>query len=593
LNLKRKSPAPLGTRTILRLSRPGLPAALLAFLLLLVACAPTQPAEVALEKSRTSPIASGTTNTSPPPSQPAANTGCSAAVVTPEDALCYLATADPSQVQRINDETVVLLADPQSIAGWAGAAIIYHIPTSSTLVLDQFGDGDPQASTFSSRAGLAALSEVAGNTELMASLKQQLQLKWPSAPASEPEIRLGTAWQDGPTTVFFIAVAGLEATDERFYCPGQTWIIGDDTVEILSDCMAREAGAPVNHFLFEAKTIKGNRERPVQVALDGAPSNVVPVREGPVAQETLIYQAALQQIAHRPLILHEETVPGFDNEPAQLVEAMDPALLQNYLAENKTPYSLRFLFQGSSAYFVTPDAAIARDYGYPPDSEPQQACTQFRRDYPGLGGIATLSRIGLSDSGAQALVHVLYECGPDDRLANYYTLAKSGGGWQVTESFAAAANPAVLTPEMAYVNKASGCGDIFVYKSNREKSEFVKVSIETRALPLSREPVTLDLAAQPEIVGAWIDVYVDSVEKLGENPYCNDTGPTAEPWSVWQAVSGTVTVSAPAGVQTEPCAGEPYQVNLLLEDVVFSLGEEAVLMPALSFEDVTVGWCAG
>ncbi len=495
-------------------------------------------------------------------------------------------------MQRINDETVVLLADPQSIAGWAGAAIIYHIPTSSTLVLDQFGDGDPQASTFSSRAGLAALSEVAGNTELMAGLKQQLQLKWQSAPASDPVIRLGTAWQDGPTTVFFIAVAGLEATDERFYCPGQTWTIDDDTVEILSDCMAYEAGAPVNHFLFESKTIKGSSERPVQVALDGVPSNVVLVREGMVAQETLIYQAALQQIAHRPIVLREKTAPGFDEEPAQLVDAVDPALFQNYEAVNKTPFSLRFLFHGSNAYFVTPDAAIARDYGYPPDGEPQQACAQFSRDYPGLGGIATLSRIGLSESGSQALVHVLYECGPDDRLANYYILAKSGDGWQVTESFATA-NPAVLIPEMAYVNKARGCGDIFVYKSNPAKSEFVKVSIETRALRLSREPVTLELASQPGTVSAWIDVYEDSVEKLGENPYCNDTGPTAEPRSVWQAVSGTVTVSAPAGGQTEPCAGEPYQVNVSLEDVVFALGAEAVHMPALSFKDVTVGWCAG
>ena len=50
--------------------------------------------------------------------------------------------------------------------------------------------------------------------------------------------------------------------------------------------------------------------------------------------------------------------------------------------------------------------------------------------------------------------------------------------------------------------------------------------INARELTLSDKPLTFDLAAHPETIAAWIDVYVDSVEKLGENPYCNDVGPT-------------------------------------------------------------------
>ena len=98
--------------------------------------------------------------------------GCSEGgpgIFTPEDVHCYLGQTDPAQVQRIDEETVVLLAEPESIADWGGAAIIYHIPTNSTLVLDQFGDADPRASIFNNHAGLAALSELGNNPELMAS----------------------------------------------------------------------------------------------------------------------------------------------------------------------------------------------------------------------------------------------------------------------------------------------------------------------------------------------------------------------------------------------------------------------------------------
>jgi len=537
---------------------------------------------------------------SPPPTNQAPEattvaTGCVAGgpgVFTPEDVRCYLASDDSAPVQMIDKETVVLLADPQSIADWAGAAIIYHIPTLSMLVLDRFGDVDPQASIFSSRAGMAAINELANDPELMTGLKQQMQLKWQTTPSNEPEIRLGTAWQDGPTTIFLVSVAGLEATDDRFYCPSETWTIGNNTVEIVAECMAHESGMPVSHFFFAPQSIKGGSEQPVQVALDGVPSNVVLVREGGVSQETVVYRAVLQHLTNRPVIVRGETAPGFDDTADWLATAVAPAILQNYLESNKAPFSLLFLFHGSNAYFVHPSAAIARDYLL--SSDPQTACEQFRSEYPGLGGVVTLSRIGYSDDGAQALVHVLHECGPGDLRAAYLTLARTGEAWQVTEETAAATALPTLTPEMDYVGRSSGCGDIFVYRSNRTRSEYVKIYIDAKALDLSIEPVTLDLAAHPEATGAWIDVYADSMVKLlGEQPYCNDVGPTSEPQSVWKAVSGTVTVTASAGAHAEPCAGEPYQATVLIEDAVFALGGETVRLPSLISDDVTVGWCPG
>ena len=386
---------------------------------------------------------SGALTPSPPANQPPEATtivtGCSAGgpgVFTPEDVRCYLANENPAQVQNLDEETVIVLAEPQSIADWAGVAIIYHIPTLSTLALDRFGDIDPEASIFSSRAGMAALNELANDPELMAGLKQQMQLMWKTTPSNEPEVRLSTAWQDGPTTIFLVAVAGLAAVDDRFYCPSQTWTIGDSTTEIVADCIAHEEGTPVSHFFFMPQQIKGSSERPVQVALNGVPSNVVLVREGEVTQETTVYRSALQYLTNRPLVVRGETAPGFDDSADRLALAVDPAILQDYLAANKTPFSLLFLFQDSNAYFVQPSAAIARDYL--PVGEPQPACEQFRSEYPRLGGVVTLSRIGTNDDGTQALVHLLYECGPADRSAAYLTLTRSGQAWQVTEEIAAA-----------------------------------------------------------------------------------------------------------------------------------------------------------
>lgn len=77
------------------------------------------------------------------------------------------------------------------------------------------------------------------------------------------------------------------------------------------------------------------------------------------------------------------------------------------------------------------------------------ACEQFRNDYPGLGGVVTLSRIGYSDDGRQALIHMPHECGSANRQAAYYNLSETKNGWQVTNSIAAATNFITLIPEMS------------------------------------------------------------------------------------------------------------------------------------------------
>jgi hypothetical protein len=146
---------------------------------------------------------------------------------------------------------------------------------------------------------------------------------------------------------------------------------------------------------------------------------------------------------------------------------------------------------------------------------------------------------------------------------------------------------------MAYDSRLGGCGDLFIYRSNRNESEYITVYIDARAIELSTEEVTLDLAEHPEAIRIVIDVYPDSIRKLGENPYCNDVAPWAEPYSVWQAVSGFVTVSADSSPDIEPCQGEVYRVTVTLEDIVFTLEGETVELASLQFFEVPVGWCAG
>jgi hypothetical protein len=52
-------------------------------------------------------------------------------------------------------------------------------------------------------------------------------------------------------------------------------------------------------------------------------------------------------------------------------------------------------------------------------------------------------------------------------------------------------------------------------------------------------------------------------------------------------------VSITAESIPEPCEGESYEATVLLEQVTFALGQETVLLPSLTIEDVRVGWCAG
>ncbi len=528
-------------------------------------------------------------------SPPKNATGCAEGgngVFSSEDVRCYLDSLTDDPAQRINDQTLILFAEPEAISDWAGAAILFHEPSESILVLDPSGIPLPQSSYFTHQAGLAELAEIVTDPKEMAGIRQKLSNIWGALEPGDLEIRLGVAWQNGSSTIFIVAVAGLAPEDGRFYCPVQTWMIGDMQEEIVTECVESAAGTPVNRVFFEEKTIEEARSIPVTVALDGVLSNEVYVRNGDYSVEYRVYAAALEHLARRPLIVRGETVPGFDAELDLNESALSADLVQNYQAANNFTFSLRYVFPIPSGYIIQPKEVVFRDYLQGDPGHPDQVCSIFRNEYPGLNGVATLSRIGFNSAGTRALVHITIDCGSVDRAAEYLLLnLGNDGDWGVVETFPATPGFPRLVPQMDYQSKAGGCSDIFVYASNKDGTEFLWVAIDARGAGLSsQDTLTLNWADHPDLLGSQVYVYPETPEL---NPFCNDVSPSSHPQSVWQAVSGTVTVIASATPVDEPCTGEPYDTTITLENVIFQLGSQTVELAKWTFENVTVGWCAG
>lgn len=365
--------------------------------------------------------------------------GCSdggEGVFTSEDVRCYLATFDPQFVYEINEDVVVLFTDPNSIAEWIGGAIIYHIPSVSTLVLDRFGDVDPANSNFTSRPGLTALAELSKDAIRMAELKQKVQAIWQTTSPGEPEIRLGVAWQDGTTTVFLISMAGLETADDRFYCASQSWTIGEENIHVEATCAEKADEVFDNHVLFSVQEVRGREEQQVQLVLNEIPSNLVTIHEVPISLEAAVYEALFRQYRHNFAFLRGETAwPGEDISflVNELSPVPSPELLENFVRVNEPSLSLLYLFWDSESILYQPGWVLDRDYlaneGGGID------CERFKADYPDFDGIFTLSQIGLSANEMDALVFVRQECGTKSILETYVLLELRNDEWAVVDEW--------------------------------------------------------------------------------------------------------------------------------------------------------------
>ena len=525
--------------------------------------------------------------------------GCAAGgvgVFTPEDVRCYLDSFPTEFVQEIDGETAVLFTDPASIADWVGGAVIYHIPSVSSLVVDRFGDVDPQFSYISSRAALLAYSQMVANPELMAELKQTVQQNWQTTDSGLPEVRLGLAWQDSVNSVFLISVAGLPAADDRFFCPSEAWTIGDEEIVTLTECIAPDEEMLVPHVMFTNREVRGSQPQRVKVTLDEVASNELLVAEGDVALETAVYRAAIFHHSQRDAVVHQITTTELFEPGVALTGAIDQTLLQTFVTVSQNELALNYLFLDSDSLFLQSRELIERYYLPATDGPPD--CERFRLEYPGLGGgVVTLSQIGLSADGGQAVLFLKRECGETAVYSSYLLLQQQADGWAVVGEFGQLATDGATLPEpgLVYSGSDKGCGDIFAYKANDDEalSEFLTLFIPAHDFALSAEPLTVSLADHREQIMVKIDLFGDAVYNFGEFPYCNDVGPEARPQSVWLAESGTLTISINGTVPSESCNGDGYEATIRLENVLFTNGAETVQLGEALFENVFVGWCAG
>jgi hypothetical protein len=142
---------------------------------------------------------------------------------------------------------------------------------------------------------------------------------------------------------------------------------------------------------------------------------------------------------------------------------------------------------------------------------------------------------------------------------------------------------------MQYRQQASGCSDLFVYKSNEAGTEYVLVELNRQIRAVSTQPTTFDIATTETGLRFEINTYS---RKPNIARYCSDVLDGSDPSpEVWRATKGRVTVTIS---ENNPPPGMGYQTTVRIEDVTFKSrdGEEVFLKEAV-FENVQVGWYPG
>lgn len=151
----------------------------------------------------------------------------------------------------------------------------------------------------------------------------------------------------------------------------------------------------------------------------------------------------------------------------------------------------------------------------------------------------------------------------------------------------------IPVPELRFDGETGGCGNIFAYRSNAGRTEYIQIFINARNIPLSTTPTTVDIAQHPEDVMVQLDHFADDVRNIDNFPYCNDVVPVATPQSIWQAQNGRLTITLSTDSATLDCTGDDYTATILLENLTLNNGTETLELDSVAIEEVTVGWCAG
>ncbi len=141
--------------------------------------------------------------------------------------------------------------------------------------------------------------------------------------------------------------------------------------------------------------------------------------------------------------------------------------------------------------------------------------------------------------------------------------------------------------------KASGCGNVFLYAASADGREFIVVSLDQRRPELSEEETVLDVARLPRI----LDVHVDLFERPPVEPYCTDIddGLDRGPIHVWRATSGQVSITVgPHLLDARGRTTERFRAKVRLERCRFEFPGEAAVDQVDPIEiEAEVGWSPG
>ncbi len=140
---------------------------------------------------------------------------------------------------------------------------------------------------------------------------------------------------------------------------------------------------------------------------------------------------------------------------------------------------------------------------------------------------------------------------------------------------------------------AGGCGNFGVHAMNPEHTEALVVSIDRKALGISTEEKTFQLADHAENISIHLEQSRSDIEERLRFFICDDqVFPNRVLPKTWKALEGTVTVKIS---EDAPALGVEYKATVHLKDVKIvdpDTGETKTI-EALDFDEISVGWLPG
>jgi hypothetical protein len=146
-------------------------------------------------------------------------------------------------------------------------------------------------------------------------------------------------------------------------------------------------------------------------------------------------------------------------------------------------------------------------------------------------------------------------------------------------------------PTFDYAGEGSGCADIHLFITNKDKSEVLAVWADANQLRIKEGVTSFDLVKSSEHLAVTANVYPRAQKHLH---FCQDfTDPSSDEPVVWTAVRGTLTVERFPRDKAEG-GNRTYRARVKLEDAGFrEPGGRTAACPHPVTLEATVGWYPG